>query len=106
MNSVSAQIQRAISDGISTQVLPQIQNVVMAGSGRGTRKGWDVSSERPELNSDQRNLNLQIRFLSFSQDVSHQEVISISPMRTSTLKRRSQRIRETLQLQILTPLPD
>ena len=58
MNSVSVQIQRAISDAISTQVLPQIQNVIMAGSGHGTRKGWDVPSERSELNSEvQRNLN-------------------------------------------------
>ena len=58
MNSVSVQIQRAISDAISTQVLPQIQNVIMAGSGHGTKKGWDVPSERPELNSEvQRNLN-------------------------------------------------
>ena len=58
MNSVSVQIQRAISDAISTQVLPQIQNVIMAGSGHGTRKGWDVPSERPELISEaQRNLN-------------------------------------------------
>ena len=58
MNSVSIQIQRAISDAISTQVLPQIQNVIMAGSGHGTRKGWDIPSERPELISEvQRNLN-------------------------------------------------
>ena len=57
MNSVSVHIQRAINDAISTQVLPQIQNVIMAGSGHGTRKGWDVPSERPELNSEvQRNL--------------------------------------------------
>ena len=32
MNSVSVQIQRAINDTISNQVLPQIQNVVLAGS--------------------------------------------------------------------------
>ena len=58
MNSVSVQIQRAISDAISTQVLPQIQNVIMAGSGHGSRKGWAVPSERPELISEvQRNLN-------------------------------------------------
>ena len=58
MNSVSVQIQRAISDAISTQVLPQVQNVIMAGSGHGTRKEWDVLSERPEQNSEvQRNLN-------------------------------------------------
>ena len=58
MNSVSTQIQRAIGDAISTQVLPQIQNVIMTGSGHGTRKGWDIPSERPELISEvQRNLN-------------------------------------------------
>ena len=58
MKSVSVQIQRAISDAISTQVLPQIQNVIMAGSRHGTRKGWDVPAERPELPSEvQRNLN-------------------------------------------------
>ena len=58
MNSVSDQIQRAISDAISTQVLPQIQNVIMAGSGHETRKGWDVLSKRPELNSEvQRSLS-------------------------------------------------
>ena len=58
MNSVSVQIQRAISDAISTQVLPQIQNAIVAGSGHGTQKGWDVPSERPELISEvQRNPN-------------------------------------------------
>ena len=58
MNSVSVQIQRAISDALSTQVLTQIQNVIMARPGHGTRKGWDVPAERPELNSEvQRNLN-------------------------------------------------
>ena len=58
MNSVSVQTQRAISDAISTQVLPQIQNVIMGGSGHGTRKGWDIPSERPELIPEvQRNLN-------------------------------------------------
>ena len=58
MNSVSVQIQRAISDAISTQVLPQIQNVMKAIPGHGTRKGWDVPAERPELVYEvQRNLN-------------------------------------------------
>ena len=58
MNSVNVQIQRAISDAISTQVLPQIQNVIMAGSGHGTRKGWDALFERPEPISEvQRNSN-------------------------------------------------
>ena len=47
-----------MSDAISTQVLPQIQNVIMARPGHGTRKRWDALTERPELNSEvQRKLN-------------------------------------------------
>ena len=58
MNSISVQIQRAINDAISNQVLHQIQNAILAGSGRVTRKGWDVPAERPEMNAEvQRNLN-------------------------------------------------
>ena len=45
MTSVSVQIQRAINDAISNQVLPQIQNAIMASSGHTTRKGWDVPTE-------------------------------------------------------------
>ena len=52
MNSVSSQIQRAISDAINNQVLPQIQNVIMAGSGQETRRGWERSDERPENYSE------------------------------------------------------
>ena len=52
MNSVSSQIQRAISDAINNQVLPQIQNVIMAGSGQETRRGWEKSNERPESYSE------------------------------------------------------
>ena len=48
MNSVGVQIQRAINDAISNQVLPQVQNAFKAGSGHMTRKGWDVPAERPE----------------------------------------------------------
>ena len=48
MNSVSVQIQRAINDAISNQVLPQIQSAFKARSGHVTRKGWDVPAERPE----------------------------------------------------------
>ena len=60
MNSVNVQIQRAISDAISTQVLPQIQNVIMAGSGHGNKKGWDLPSERPEpIPEVQRNSNIK-----------------------------------------------
>ena len=61
MNSVSVQIQRAINDAISNQVIPQIQNVVLAESGHVTRKGWDVPAERPVPNPEvRRNLNAKI----------------------------------------------
>ena len=52
MNSVSVQIQRAINDTISNQVLPQIQNAIIAGSGHMTKKVWNVPTERPEANSE------------------------------------------------------
>ena len=52
MNSVSVQIQRAINDATSNQVLPQTQNVIKAGSGHLTKNAWDVPSERPEVNSE------------------------------------------------------
>ena len=48
MNSVSVQIQRAINEAISNQILPQIQNAVMAGSGQLTKERWNVPAERPE----------------------------------------------------------
>ena len=46
MNSVSVQIQRAINEAISSQILPQIQNVVMAGSGQSTKERWNVPAGR------------------------------------------------------------
>ena len=52
MNSVSVQIQRAISDAISNQVLPHIQNALMAGSGDVTQKRCNVPAERPEYNAE------------------------------------------------------
>ena len=52
MNSVSVQIQRAINDAISNQVLAQIQSAITAGSGHTTRKGWNVPAERPDTNSE------------------------------------------------------
>ena len=58
MNSVSVQIQIAINDAISNQVLSQIQNVIMAGSGYAFRKGGNVSAERQDPNPEvKRNLN-------------------------------------------------
>ena len=61
MNSVSVQIQRAISEAISNQVLPQIQNVLAAGSGQLTQGRMNIPSERPDdysevlQNSEPRN---------------------------------------------------
>ena len=52
MKSVSVQIQRAISDAINNQVLPQIQNAFKAGSGHVTQKGWNVPVERSEYNAE------------------------------------------------------
>ena len=52
MNSVIVQIQRAIKDAISNQVLPRIQNALRAGSGPLTQKGCNVSAERPERNAE------------------------------------------------------
>ena len=52
MNKVSVRIQRAINDDFSNQVLSQIQNAIIAGSRHVTRKGWNVSAEEPEANSE------------------------------------------------------
>ena len=52
MNSVSVQIQRAINDAISNQVLPRVQIAITVSSGHVTRKGWNVTVERPETNSE------------------------------------------------------
>ena len=72
MRNVSSQIQRAINEAINTKVLPQIQNVMMTGSGRVTKKGWDVPVERPETNTEiQRNLNAKSN-LRNEQDEYHQ----------------------------------
>ena len=52
MCSVNSQIQRAISDAIGNQILPQIQSALSAGSGHLTQNRWNVPSERPEVNSE------------------------------------------------------
>ena len=56
MSNVDTLIQRAINEAISSQVLPQIQNVIMAGSGRETRRGWEVPVERPEVNAEEQRI--------------------------------------------------
>ena len=42
----------AINDAISNQVLPQIQNAIMTGSGQMTKKEWNVPAEGPEANTE------------------------------------------------------
>ena len=72
MNNVSFQIQRAINEAINNQVLPQIQNAMMAGSGRMTKRGWDVPAEGSEINAEvQRSLNVKSN-LRNEQDENHQ----------------------------------
>ena len=53
MGSINTQIQRAISDAISNQILPQIQTALNAGSDHLTQNRWNVPSERLEPNSDE-----------------------------------------------------
>ena len=72
MNSVSSQIQRAINEAINNQVLPQIQNVVMSGSGRETRRGWEAPLERPEISTGVcRNQNAKTHLRSEQDDEQH-----------------------------------
>ena len=52
MSNVITQIQRAVSDAISSQILPQIQTALNFGSGRLTQDRWNVPAERPEVNSE------------------------------------------------------
>ena len=53
MSRVKTQIQRAISDAISGQILPQIQSVLNAGSRQLTQNRWNVPSERPGMSSEE-----------------------------------------------------
>ena len=57
INSVTLQIQRAISEAINEQVLPQNQASLMSGSGQMPPKGWNFPTERPEWNLDQKELS-------------------------------------------------
>ena len=52
LNSVSVQIQRAYNDTISSQVLPQMQNALRARSRPLTQKGWNIPTERPERDTE------------------------------------------------------
>ena len=53
MGSVNTQVQMAISDAISNQILPQIQTALNAGSGHLEQNRRNVPSERPEINSEE-----------------------------------------------------
>ena len=53
MGSINTQMQRANSDAISNQILPQIQTALNAVSGHLTQKRWNVPSERPDINSEE-----------------------------------------------------
>ena len=68
MNSVNTQIQRAIIDTISNQLLPQIQNALKAGSGHVTQNRWNVLAERPE-NDPEDYLSEKIRNNSRSEPI-------------------------------------
>ena len=52
MSCVNMQIQRAISDAISNQILPQIQNALRSRSGHLTQNRWNVRAERPVIDSE------------------------------------------------------
>ena len=53
MGNVNTQIQKAISDAISNQILPQIQTALKAGSGHSTQNKWNVPSGGPESNPEE-----------------------------------------------------
>ena len=53
MSSAGIQIQRAISEAINEQVLPQFQASLKANSGQMTQKGQSVPPERPERRSEE-----------------------------------------------------
>ena len=64
-NNVSAQIQRAINDAISSQFLSQIQNAPKARSGPLTQKRWNIPTERPERHpEDHPSQNIRSSFRS------------------------------------------
>ena len=77
LNNVSSQIQRAINEAINSQVLPQIQNAMMAGSVHETRRGWEVPAERPETDAEeQRNPNARTNCRNERHDVRQKGGIS------------------------------
>ena len=78
MNSVNTQIQMAISDAISNQILPQIQNALKAGSGHVTQNRFNVPAERPEINPE----DYTVRKIETNQEVS--QSVTVLMMITQT----------------------
>ena len=52
MSSVITQMQRAFSNAICSQILPQIQTALSSRSDHLTQGRWNVLSDRPEVNSE------------------------------------------------------
>ena len=66
MSSVSWQIERALSEAINDQVLPQIQATLMSGQGQVPGRGWEeVQDRRSECRSEEA---LNRKFRSSSRD--------------------------------------
>ena len=98
MNSVSSQIQRAISDAINNQVVPQIQNVIMAGSGQETRRGWERSDERPESYSEvQHNAKTRTTLNNEHGDKTHRNVHDSWRSLAKVVKRNEKKIKCSCQ---------
>ena len=65
MSSVSSQIQRAINQAISDQILPQIQATSRSGQGQVPERRWEVPTRRQGFSSEEA---LNRRFRSSSRD--------------------------------------
>ena len=65
---MSSQIQRAIYEAISGQILPQIQASLKSGQGRMPERRWEDSARTPEYISEEA---LDRRFRSDSRDDCH-----------------------------------
>ena len=53
MSTVSTQIQRAINEAISDQILPQIQATLKSGQGHMPERRWEDTARRPEYKSEE-----------------------------------------------------
>ena len=68
MSTASSQIQRAINEAISDQILPQIQTTLKSGQGHMPERRWEDPARRPEYRSEEA---LDRRFRSDSRDEYH-----------------------------------